>query len=273
MKQLVVVTGMGAMGLACARRIGSGMRLVLVDNDDARIDAAVAALSDDGYDVLSCKLDLADPAAIAALATTVTAQGQLRVLVHTAAVSQSLAASAHVIYAVNLSGTARLLDAMLALAGPSTVGVVIASMGAQFVTLAPEVERLLALAPVGQLEAVVTEVPDFDSKNKAYLIAKRGNQLRVEAQSLEWAKRGARLVSVSPGVISTAQGRLEMRAHAEVEALVRDSPAGRIGTPDDIAAIVEWLVGPHASYVTGVDIRADGGTIAAQRWRNGPGSA
>ncbi|MES2320794.1 MAG: SDR family oxidoreductase [Pseudomonadota bacterium] len=267
-REVSVVTGMGAMGMACARAIGSGVRLLVADNDPLRLEQAVGTLGHEGYQVTGCLLDLGDPLAAADLAAQAQAIGVLRAFVHTAAISQSQAASAARIYAVNLDGTALLLEAMLGVAGPGSVGVVIASMGAQFISVPEEIERALALAPPGDLGEVVQDMPGWDDKNFAYLVAKRGNQLRVESAALAWAEIGARLVSVSPGVISTAQGLQELREHPAVARVVADCPAGRIGTPQDIADAVAWLIGPHASFITGIDLRVDGGTIAHQRWNH-----
>lgn len=266
MNQVSVVTGMGAMGMACARIIGSGVHLIVADNDSERLSAATAALAEEGYQVTGFALDLSEPASARELADCVRASGALRAFVHTAAISQSQAADAGRIYAVNLAGCAHLIDAMGEVAGPGSAGVVIASMGAQFVEVPVAVERQMALAPASQLCEVVRAMPGWDDKNLAYLIAKRGNQLRVEAAALRWAAAGARLVSVSPGVTSTAQGRKELREHPAVAQVVADCPAKRIGTPHDIAAAVDWLIGPHASFITGIDLRVDGGTIAHQRW-------
>jgi NAD(P)-dependent dehydrogenase (short-subunit alcohol dehydrogenase family) len=266
MKEVVVVTGLGSMGLACARRLGSGRCLVITDVDARRTDDAAASLRDDGFDVVALALDLGDTAAPHELVTAVATAGQLRALVHTAAISQAQAPTAERIYAVNLVGTARMIEAFQPIANPGTVGVIIASMGAQFVQIAPEVERALALAPVDELLAATRRVPGHDDKSNAYLVAKRGNQLRVERESLAWAARGARLVSISPGLVSTAQGRLELREHPQVAAVLAGTPMRRIGTPDDIAGIVEWVTGRAASFVTGTDLRIDGGTIAALHW-------
>jgi NAD(P)-dependent dehydrogenase (short-subunit alcohol dehydrogenase family) len=260
------VTGLGTMGPACARRLGSGRCLVITDVDARRTDDAAASLREDGFDVVALVLDLGATAAPQELLKAVAAAGRLRTLVHTAAISQAQAPTAERIYAVNLVGTARMIEAFQPIANPGTVGVIIASVGAQFVTIAPEVERALALAPVDELLAAIRRVPGHDDKSNAYLVARRGNQLRVERASLAWAARGARLVSISPGLISTAQGRLELREHPQVAAVLAGTPMQRIGTPDDIAGIVEWVTGPAASFVTGTDLRIDGGTIAALRW-------
>ncbi|VVN68113.1 Glucose 1-dehydrogenase 2 [Pseudomonas fluorescens] len=271
LKELVIVTGLGTMGLACARRLGNGRQLLLVDNDQTRLDQASNLLQEDGFAVDCQRLDLGDPQSIHMLLTSVEQrQMPLRFLLHTAAVSPTMA-SASRIYQVNLEGTARLLDAMLPCMAPGAVGIVIASMGAQFVQVPAEVELQLAVGPVDGLTTTAMAWDQSGDANRAYLVAKRGNQVRVEAQSLRWAKRSVRLISISPGVISTAQGRQEIREQPEVARLVQENPMQRIGTPDDIANAVEWLTGPAASYITGADLRIDGGTIAALRWHEAVG--
>jgi NAD(P)-dependent dehydrogenase (short-subunit alcohol dehydrogenase family) len=262
----VVVTGLGTMGLACARRMGVGRRLLLVDIDRRTVEAATALFAEDGYDVVPCVLDLGDPASIRDLVAATAAAGPLETLVHTAAISQAQAATAEQIFEVNLVGTARLLDDFEPLLTRGAVGVVIASMGAQFIQVSPEAERAFALAPISELMAAAQSVPGHDDKSHAYLVAKRGNQLRVEARALAWAERGARLLSISPGLISTAQGRLELKEHPLVATVLEESPVPRIGTPEDIAALVEWVSSPVASYLTGTDLRTDGGIVAALRW-------
>ncbi|BCX67898.1 SDR family oxidoreductase [Pseudomonas izuensis] len=267
LKELVIVTGLGAMGLACARRLGNGRQLLLVDHDQTRLDQARRLLQEDGFAVDCLCLDLGEPQSIQRLLTNIEQkQAPLRYLLHTAAVSPTMASSSR-IYQVNLEGTARLLEAMLPCMVPGAVGIVIASMGAQFVQVPTEVELQLAVESVDGLTTTAMAWDQSGDANRAYLVAKRGNQIRVEAQSLRWAKRGVRLVSISPGVISTAQGRQEIREQPEVARLVQQNPLHRIGTPDDIANAVEWLTGPAASYITGVDLRIDGGTIAALRWQ------
>ncbi|WAG81083.1 SDR family oxidoreductase [Metapseudomonas furukawaii] len=265
-KELLIITGLGAMGLACARRLGTGRRLLLVDNSTERLREAEQALAEDGHSVECLVLDLGAGDAAQRLVERIEALGAtLRLLLHTAAVSPTQA-SARTIYQVNLEGTARLLEQLTPYLAPGAVGVVIASMAGQFVSLTPEQEQALANVPTQSLSALAAGWEGADDSNQAYMVAKRGNQLRVEAEALRWAKRGARLVSISPGIISTAQGRQEVAEQPQVAQLVRDCPVGRIGTPEDIAACVEWLASPAAGFVTGTDLRIDGGTIAALRW-------
>jgi NAD(P)-dependent dehydrogenase (short-subunit alcohol dehydrogenase family) len=260
---VIVITGIGGMGFACARRIGSGCRLVLADCNANLLETAAAALADDGYDIIPRVMDVADAASVAALASTAQSAGRLRALVHTAGLSPTMA-SAERIYAVDLLGTAYVLDAFLPLAVENTVAVMIASMAGHLFPLPSELERRLAMMPTDQLRNLISERLG-DDPAQAYSVSKRGNHLRVEAVAADWAARGARVVSVSPGLIATPMGRLEMH-DPRTAGLRAVSGVHRLGTPDDIAAAVEWLISPAASYVTGTDVRIDGGVTAKMRW-------
>jgi len=262
MQDTIVITGVGGMGLACARRLGSGRQLLLADFNTETLKSAADELSNHGFNVATRQLDIADPAGVRALAAAV--EGRCRAVVHTAGVSPTMAKPER-IYAVDLLGTALVLDAFLPIATNGTVAVVIASMAGEFGGLTPELERQLALAPSSELLSLVADLPQSQDPGSAYCVAKRGNQLRVQAAALAWGKRGARVVSISPGIISTPMGRLEMN-QPMVAGLLKITPAGRAGTADDIAAAAAWLISEEASFITGVDLRVDGGVVASQRW-------
>jgi NAD(P)-dependent dehydrogenase (short-subunit alcohol dehydrogenase family) len=262
MHDTVVITGVGGMGLACARRLGSGRRLLLADFNTELLEAAAEELSGQGFNLATRRLDVADPEAVLALAAAV--EGRCRAIVHTAGVSPTMARSDR-IYAVDLLGTAHVLDAFLPIATTGTVAVMIASMAAEIAGLTPEQEQQLATAPTPELLSLVAELPQSKDAGAAYCVAKRGNQLRVQAAAPVWGKRGARVVSISPGIISTPMGLLEMNQPMVAE-LLKITPAGRSGTAEDIAAAAAWLISDEASFVTGMDLRVDGGAISAQRW-------
>ena len=262
MLDTVVITGVGGMGLACARRLGSGRRLLLADFNTEQLKSVADELSNNGFNVATCQLDVCDPEGVRTLAAAV--QGRCRAIVHTAGVSPMMAKPDR-IYAVDLVGTALILDAFLPIATVGTVAVMIASMAGEYGSLAPEVERQLALAPTPELLGLVAGLPQSQDSGSAYCVAKRGNQLRVQAAALAWGKRGARVVSISPGIISTPMGRLEMN-QPMVSGLLNITPAGRAGTADDIVAAAAWLISEEASFISGVDLRVDGGVVSSQRW-------
>jgi NAD(P)-dependent dehydrogenase (short-subunit alcohol dehydrogenase family) len=262
MQDTIVITGVGGMGLACARRLGSGRQLLLGDFNTELLTTVADKLSNEGFNVATQKLDVADPDSVRSLAAAV--KGRCRAIVHTAGISPTMAKPDR-IYAVDLLGTALVLDAFLPIATAGTAAVVIASMAATGVQLTPELERKLALAPASELIGLVAGLPESQESNTAYCLAKRANQLRVEAAAVAWGKRGARVVSVSPGIIATPMGRLEL-GNPMVTQLMNISPVGRAGTAEEIAAAVTWLVSDEAAFITGIDLRVDGGSVAGIRW-------
>jgi NAD(P)-dependent dehydrogenase (short-subunit alcohol dehydrogenase family) len=260
---VIVVTGSGGMGLACARRIGSGHQLVLAEANAERLDAAVGALGEEGFDVLGYQIDVSDRASVEGLVTFTADQGRLSALVHTAGLSPSMA-SGNRILEVNLGGTSQLIESFEGLATEGTVGVFIASMAGHLWPMSDEMERAIATASVDSVVAATGLGPDVDS-SEAYAVSKRGVILRVVAAARPWGVRGARIVSLSPGMVATPMGHQESAAQPFMSQMLADSPVPRMGTAADIAGMVAWLVGPEASFVTGSDFLVDGGVVAALR--------
>lgn len=262
-----MVTGAGGMGAAVARRLGPGRQLVLADRAEDLLEGVAASLRGEGHRVHPVPTDVSRQADVERLASTAAELGQVVTVVHTAGVSPVQAGADRVV-AVDLLGTAYLLDAFLEHATPGLVVVCVASMAGAMVPQPPEVERALALTPTGELAALAVLDPSGLVPELAYPLAKRANQLRVEAAATTYGRRGARVVSVSPGVISTPMGQAELEGPSGevMRGLVDDSATGRIGTPDDIAAVVAFLASPAASFITGTDVLVDGGVVAAMRW-------
>lgn len=264
MTELVVVTGIGGMGSACARRLAQGRTLVLLDIDVARLEQEAEALGRAGFDVVAEQADVADREAVAAFAARTAARGSIRALMHTAGISGSMAGSERIL-AVNLAGTAHIIEAFEPLMAPGAAAVMIASMGSISVPIDPAIERRLAHAPADELVGIVQAIRRFHPI-EAYCVSKRAVQLRVYAASIPWGKRGLRINAISPGIIATPMGELEAR-NVPAMAIMREIAAvRRIGQPEDIAAAAEFLLGPNASFVTGTDLAVDGGVIAAQLW-------
>lgn len=262
--EVLTVLGVGGMGHAIAHRLGAGKKILLADNNEAALASFAEALSADGHQVDSRRVDVSSPESVRTLAEHAASLGAVTQVAHTAGLSPSQA-SAEAILAVDLLGTALVLDAFGDVIAPGGAGVMIASMaGHMFPPLTSEQEKALTHNPPGELLQL-----DFISKitdpNIAYPIAKQANHIRVRAASAHWGRRGARVNSISPGVISTPMGQQELASPVGdgMRAMIAMSATGRIGTPDDIAAATAFLLGPNASFITGTDLLVDGGVIAA----------
>lgn len=266
-QRVVVVTGTGGMGMAIARRLGPGSTLLLADVNAGVLDAAAEALRVEGHAVVEHVTDVSDEASVTSLAATAAEHGRVEVLVHTAGLSP-VQVEAPAILKVDLLGTALVLDAFGSVIAPGGAGVCVASMAGTMFPADPDLERRLATTPTSELLAMPELAEDrLGDAGTAYGIAKRANQVRVRAAAVAWGRRGARVNSLSPGIIATPMGNAELDGpNGEVmRQMIAGSAAGRLGTPEDIAAVVAFLVGPDASFVTGTDVLVDGGVIAAMR--------
>jgi NAD(P)-dependent dehydrogenase (short-subunit alcohol dehydrogenase family) len=267
-RDVVVVIGVGGMGQAIARRQGIGARLLVADFDKDVLARVAEELRGEGYEVTAEPVDVSAQASVAALAERAAALGPVRTVVHTAGVSPVQAPVAAVL-AVDLLGTALVLEEFGKVVASGGAGVVIASMAAHFQPpLADEDERRLATLPAAELLSLpIAAESAFPDSGIAYAFAKRANQLRVQAASSAWGARGARINSISPGVIATPMGHAELSSDrgAIMQMMIDASSAKRAGAPADIAAAAAFLLGPEADFVSGTDLLVDGGAVAAVR--------
>ncbi|CAM4313947.1 3-alpha-hydroxysteroid dehydrogenase/carbonyl reductase [Mycobacterium basiliense] len=266
MTEVLVVIGVGGMGSAIARRLGCGKTVLLADNNAGALAAAADSMAAAGHHVESRGVDVASSDSVRALAEQAAALGEVTQLAHTAGLSPAQA-SAEAILAVDLLGTALVLDEFGEVIAPGGAGVVIASMAGHLVPpLSVDHEHALAHDPPGELLQL-----DFIRKIVepafAYPIAKQANHVRVRAAADRWGRRGARVNSISPGVISTSMGQQELQSPVGdgMRAMIAMSGTCRIGTPDDIAAATAFLLGPESTFITGTDLLVDGGVIAAAK--------
>ncbi|HXS87469.1 MAG TPA: SDR family oxidoreductase [Mycobacterium sp.] len=261
---VLVIIGVGGMGVSVARRCGAGRTIVLADINAEGLAATAAALTDDGHQVLTQEVDVTSRGSLAAVAEAAKRAGRVTSVVHTAGLSPQQA-STEAVLAVDLLGVALSLDEFGKVIEPGGAGVVIASMAGHM--LPPpdaEVARQLASLPAEELLGLEA-CTSITSSQMAYPFAKRANQIRVAAAAETWGQRGARINSISPGIISTAMGRLELDSESGtlMRTMVDNSGLRRLGTPEDIAAAAEFLLGPSASFITGTDLLVDGGVVAA----------
>ncbi|WP_371551866.1 SDR family oxidoreductase [Streptomyces sp. NBC_00554] len=269
-RNVLVVIGTGGMGLAVARRLAAGRRVLLADWSAPGLEATVGTLRGEGHEVEGHTVDVTQRDSVESLAVAAGAAGRVDAVVHTAGVSPVMA-TARQIYEVDLLGTAHVIDAFLPVASAGTSLVCVASMAGHFASLSADLERHLATAPTDEL----LEHKEFDLESEpalAYVVAKRANQLRVQASAHAWGAKGARLNTISPGVISTPMGAQELQGPAgvHIQAMLDLSGARRAGTPDDIASAAAFLTGPDSAFITGNDLLVDGGTVSAQRWNTTP---
>ncbi|WP_371787366.1 SDR family oxidoreductase [Streptomyces albidoflavus] len=266
-RNVVVVIGVGGMGEAIARRQGPGNRLVLADFDEATLAAVAERLRGQGHEVVTQAVDVSSASSVTALAEAAAGLGPVTQVVHTAGLSPVQASPAAVLR-VDLLGTALVVEEFGHVVAPGGAGVVIASMAGHMLRtpLTAEQESALAHTPAGELLRLPFADPEALGQG-AYGLAKYGNRLRVQAASAAWGARGARINSVSPGVIATPMGQQELDGVSgrTMRAMVAASGTGRLGTPEDIAEAAAFLLGPGASFITGNDLLVDGGVVAALR--------
>jgi NAD(P)-dependent dehydrogenase (short-subunit alcohol dehydrogenase family) len=263
-REVLTVIGVGGMGQAIARRLGAGKTVLLADYNEETLASATRSLSADGHHVESRSVDVASPESVHRLAEYAASLGSVAQVAHTAGLSPAQA-SAEAILAVDLLGTALVLEEFGEVIAPGGAGVVIASMaGHMFPPLPAEQERALAHNPPDEL-LKLDFVSGITEPTMAYPIAKQANHIRVRAASAHWGRRGARINSISPGIISTPMGQQELDSPVGdgMRAMIVMSGTGRMGTPDDIAAATAFLLGPEATFITGTDLLVDGGVIAA----------
>jgi len=268
MKSVTVVIGAGSIGQAIARRVSAGKHVLLADLREDNAAAAAKVLSDAGFEVTTATVDVSSRESVQALVQRATAIGDITGVIHAAGVSPSQA-SPQKILAVDLYGTALVLEAFGNVIAAGGSGIVIASQsGHRLPSLTAEQNKALALTPVEELLALPMLQPDqvTDPLN-AYQISKRGNSLRVMAEAVRWGKRGARVNTISPGIIFTPLAKDELTGPRGegYRRMIESCAAKRGGTPDEVGAVGALLMGPEGTFITGSDFLMDGG-VTAQYW-------
>ena len=266
MNQVITVIGAGSIGQAIARRVGVAKHILLADLHAEQADAAARVLRNAGYTVSTTVVDVASRKSVQVLVQTATAIGDVVGVIHTAGVSPSQATPAAILK-VDLYGTALVLEAFGAVISQGGSGVVIGSQsGHRLGSLSDAQNAMLATTPAEALLALPMLQPDqVKDSLQAYQIAKRGNALRVMAEAVRWGQRGARLNTISPGIIITplAQDELAGPRGAGYRRMIEGCPVGRAGTPDEVGAVAALLMGPDGTFITGSDVLMDGGVTAS----------
>lgn len=263
--RVLITGGAGGMGIACAARMGAGGdSILLTDLSTAALEEAKRALARSGVEASCFACDLADARSGEAMAAALREGPPLGALVHTAGLSPVMADWRKIIE-VDLVGTARVLEAAFPFMDAGGAAVCIASMAGHLLPADPAVAALLAepLAPdlLDRLDALPGR--PLADPGIAYAHAKRAVRALVARSARAWGARGARIVSLSPGMITTPMGNLEFEKQPAMKVLLDETPLGRLGKAEEIAKVVAFLCSPEASFVTGCDLLVDGGVCAA----------
>jgi NAD(P)-dependent dehydrogenase (short-subunit alcohol dehydrogenase family) len=266
MPDVIVVIGAGQIGQAIARRVGVGKQVLLADLRQDNANAAAEVLANAGYATSVATVAVSSREAVQALVETASRLGDVTGLIHAAGVSPTQASPATILR-VDLYGTALVLEEFGNVIAPGGAGVVIASQsGHRVPALSDEQNQALATTPTEQLLSLAFLQPDqLTDSLHAYQLSKRGNSLRVMAEAVRWGKRGARLNTISPGIVMTPLARDELNGPrgAGYRRMIEGSAAGRAGTPDEVGTVGALLMGPDGGFITGSDILMDGGVTAA----------
>ncbi len=266
MKQVMLWAGAGQIGMAIARRMGTGMKIVVGDKKLENAQAIAKTMNEAGFDVVPVEMDLSSRASIQNLIAEGQKYGEIKMLVNAAGVSPSQA-PIEAILQVDLYGTAVLLEEVGKVIAAGGVGVTISSQsGWRMPALTAEQDAQLATTPTEQLLQLDFLQPEHVHDTlHAYQLAKRCNEKRVMAQAVAWGERGARLNAIAPGIIVTPLALDEFNGPRGdfYKNMFAKCPAGRPGTADEIANVAELLMSDKGAFISGSTFLADGGATAS----------
>ena len=265
-KEVMILTGAGQIGMAIARRVGYGMKILVGDRRIDNAEAICDTMNKAGFDAEAIQMDLSSRESIKAMIAKAEGLGEISMLVNAAGVSPSQA-SIETILKVDLYGTAVLLEEVGKVIRPGGVGVTISSQsGHRMPALTPEQDTLLATTPTENLLGLEMLQPrNIHDTLHAYQMAKRCNVKRVMAEAVRWGERGARINSISPGIIVTPLALDEFNGPRGdfYKNMFAKCPAHRPGTADEVANVAELLMSPRGAFITGSDFLIDGGATAS----------
>ncbi len=258
-KAIVITGGAGGIGQACARKYKKEL-LIITDYSQSQVDESVAMLRKEGFHAIGIPCDITNQEDVNKLTDFVASNGGFKALIHTAGVSGTVKDTKKV-FTIDLIGTDILLDAFYEIATPDSVAVLLSSMMAHVVPFNEAYNDALKYPQADGSYAKVEKAVNGDA-DLMYNFAKKGVLHLVEKNVDRWGGKGARVVSLSPGVIETPMALKAAQEHPErMEAIKQATPLKRNGQPEDVADVVYFLTSSAARFITGTDILVDGGVI------------
>ena len=265
-KDVMLLVGAGQIGMAIARRMGYGMKIVIGDKNPKNARVIVEIMNNAGFDSVPVEMDLSSRQSIRNIIEEGQKYGDITMLVNAAGVSPSQA-SIETILKVDLYGTAVLLEEVGKVICNGGVGVTISSQsGFRMPALTPEEDEQLAVTPTEELLKLnILQTENIRDTLHAYQLAKRCNEKRVMAQSVEWGKKGARLNAIAPGIIVTPLAIDEFNGPRGdfYKNMFAKCLAGRPGTADEVANVAELIMSEKGAFITGSTFLIDGGATAS----------
>lgn len=266
MQDVILLTGAGQIGLAIARRMGHGKKIVVSDKNINNAQTVTKIMAEAGFDAVAVEADISSRKSILNMIAAAQKYGEIAMLINAAGVSPSQA-SVETILKVDLYGTAVLLEEVGKVIKAGGTGVTISSQsGHRMAALGAETDEQLAVTPAEELlQLEVLKPANIKDTLHAYQMAKRCNVKRVMAEAIKWGVKGARINSISPGIIVTPLALDEFNGPRGefYKNMFAKCPAGRPGTADEVANVAELLLSQQGAFITGADFLIDGGATAA----------
>ena len=270
MQDVILLTGAGQIGLAIARRMGHGKKIVVSDKNINNAQTVTKIMTEAGFDAVAVEADISSRKSILNMIAAAQKYGEIAMLINAAGVSPSQA-SVETILKVDLYGTAVLLEEVGKVIKAGGTGVTISSQsGHRMAALGAETDEQLAVTPAEELlQLEVLKPANIKDTLHAYQMAKRCNVKRVMAEAIKWGVKGARINSISPGIIVTPLALDEFNGPRGefYKNMFAKCPAGRPGTADEVANVAELLLSQQGAFITGADFLIDGGATAAYFYR------
>lgn len=260
------MTGAGQLGMAIARRMAYGNKIFVADWKLENAEAITKTLIEAGFDAVAFKTDISSRASVLELIAAAQQAGEISMFINAAGLSPSQSTKEHIL-AVDLYGTAVLLEEFGKVIKQGGTAITISSQsGHRMPALTAEEDRLLATTPTEELlDLEMLKPENIKDTLHAYQMAKRCNVKRVMAEAVKWGKRGARVNSISPGIIITPLALDEINGPRGdfYKNMFANCPAGRPGMADEVANVAELLLSDRGAFITGADVLIDGGATAS----------
>lgn len=266
MKKVMILAGAGQIGMAIARRMGTGMKIIIGDKKLQNAEIIADIMNKAGFDVAPIEMDLSSRDSIKNIIAKAQEFGEITMLVNAAGVSPSQA-PIEAILKVDLYGTAVLLEEVGKVIARGGVGVTISSQsGWRMPQLTTEQDAQLAMTPTEELlKLEILQPKNIKDTLHAYQLAKRCNEKRVMAEAVKWGERGARINDIAPGIIVTPLAIDEFNGPRGdfYKNMFAKCPAGRPGTANEVANVAELLMSEKGAFITGSTFLVDGGATAS----------